>query len=316
MGLRTGVPGGTLRRVPITPYLMKTTRFFAAKVSFLLACVAVAAGATSDDDLFRPFSLVSGSEQLTAVSARVFSNYVRLRNPDGSYRAETYAFGNGGMVSSAQAGVDSAGIIANGAPRGGGVVSDPTIDDVSFGTLSRTIAHSLGEQNYIPTRDPNGTNLLIMVYWGRSSGSYLSTDGASNDSIDAWNAQLMGFDSDRFIRERTDVSTAFFGRSLRSMIVDQVHSAEISALQMDRYYVVMRAFDFQAAWRQRKIKLLWETRFSLSERQHDFEKELPTMAHTASKYFGQDTDGLVRARIPEGQVDIGNVKSLGNVPSN
>jgi hypothetical protein len=40
------------------------------------------------------------------------------------------------------------------------------------------------------------------------------------------------------------------------------------------------------------------------------------MAHTASKYFGQDTDGLVRARIPEGQVDIGNVKSLGNVPSN
>jgi hypothetical protein len=126
----------------------------------------------------------------------------------------------------------------------------------------------------------------------------------------------MGFDSERFIRERTDVSTPFLGRSIRSQILDNVHSADVTSLQMDRYYVVMRAFDFQTAWKERKIKLLWETRFSLSERQHDFEKELPTMAHTASKYFGQDTGGLIRARIPEGQVDIGEVKSLGNVPAN
>jgi hypothetical protein len=213
-------------------------------------------------------------------------------------------------------GADVAGIAAIGGPRGGGVVSDPTIDDVSFATLSRTIARPLAEQAYVPTRDPNDTKLLIMVFWGRSSGSYLDTDGGYKDYIDAWNAQLMGFDSERFIRERTDISTVFLGRSLRSQILDQVHSADIAALQMDRYYVVLRAFDFQTAWRQRRIKLLWETRFSLSERQHDFAKELPTMAHTASQYFGQDTKGLIRARIPEGQVEIGEVKSLGNVPSN
>jgi hypothetical protein len=295
---------------------MSTPRFTGTKALILMACAAVSARAMSDDQLFRPFSLVSGSEQLTAVSAKVFSGYVRERGPDGKYRVETYAFGNGGMVSPMVGGADVAGITSMGGARGGGVVSDPTIDNMSFSALAKTISRPLEEQGYVPTRDPNDTKLLIMVYWGRTAGSSLDSDGGYKDYIDAWNAQLMGFDSERFIRERTDASTVFLGRSLRSQILDQVHSADIAALEMDRYYVVMRAFDFQTAWRQRRIKLLWETRFSLSERQHDFTKELPTMAHTASQYFGQDTKGLIRARIPEGQVEIGDVKSLGNVPGN
>ena len=280
----------------------------------LLAGLTSAGRAATDDDLFRPFSLISGSEQLTAVSSRVFHGYVRERNPDGSFRPETYALGNGGMVSSASSGVDAMAISASGGISGGGVVADPTIDDMRFGELARTLSRPLAEQSYVPTRNPDGTQLLIMVHWGRSSGSYQSRDGNYKDYTDARNAQLMGFDADRFVRERTDVSTVFLGRSIRSFIIDNVHSGEIAALQMDRYYVIMQAFDFQAAWKERRIKLLWETRFSLSEREHDFQKELPTMAHTASKYFGQDTEGLVRARIPEGQVDIGDVKSLGNVP--
>jgi hypothetical protein len=260
-----------------------------------------------------PFSLVSGSEQLTAVSSKVFAGYVRARNPDGSYRTETYAFGNGGLVSASQPGADTAGVEANGG-SGEGVVSDPTIDDMSFGMLSRTVARPLAEQNYVPTHDPNAANLLIMVYWGRSLGSARILLGPMKDVIDAQNAQLMGFDSERIFRTRIDASTVFFGRSFRSTILDNVHADLISAIEMDRYYVVLRAFDFQTAWKRRRIRLLWETRFSLSERQHDFGKELPTMAHTASKYFGQDTDGLIRASIPEGSVEIGDVKSLGNVP--
>jgi hypothetical protein len=280
----------------------------------LVSCGLASAGfAATDDDLFRPFSLVSGSEMLTAVSSRVFHGYVRDRNPDGSFRIETYALGNGGMVTAVAAGIDAM-AVSGGEGSGGGVVSDPTIDAMRFEQFANTLARPLAEQGYLPTRDANGTQLLIMVHWGRSGGSFKSRDGNLKDYMDARNAQLMGFDADRFVRERTDVSTVFLGRSIRSFIIDNVHSSEIAALQMDRYYVIMQAFDFQAAWKEKKIRLLWETRFSLSERQHDFEKELPTMAHTASKYFGQNTDGLIRARIPEGQVEIGEVKSLGNVP--
>jgi hypothetical protein len=293
---------------------MSTNRFPLAATVLLAVGLSSAGRAATDDDMFRPFSLISGTEQLTAVSSRVFHGYVRDRNPDGSYRTETYALGNGGMVSSAATGVDAIAVSASGGISGGGVVADPTIDAMRFSGFANTLSRPLSEQGYVPTRDPNATQLLIMVHWGRSSGSYDTRDGNYKDYIDARNAQLMGFDADRFVRERTDVSTVFLGRSIRSTIIDNVHSSEISALQMDRYYVILQAFDFQAAWKEKKIRLLWETRFSISERQHDFEKELPTMAHTASKYFGQNTDGLVRARIPEGQVDIGEVKSLGNVP--
>jgi hypothetical protein len=295
---------------------MTMKRLFPAG-SFLLAlCLVPALRATLDDDLFRPFSLVSGSEQLTAASSKVFNGYTRDRNPDGTFRTETYSFGNGGMVSAAAPGADAMAISAMGAPRGTSSVSDPTIDNLGFEAIASTIARPLAERNYIPARNGKGADILIMLYWGRSGGSYLETDGSYKDYIDAWNAQLMGFDTLRYIKERTDVSTVFLGRSLRSQMLDQIHSPEIAALEMDRYFVIMQAFDFQTAWKQKKIKLRWETRFSLSERQHDFSKELPTMAHTASIYFGQDTGGLIRARIPEGQVDVGQVKSLGTVPQN
>jgi hypothetical protein len=295
---------------------MNVKRFFPAASILVAVCLVPALRATLDDDLFRPFSLVSGSEQLTAVSSQVFNGYSRTQNPDGTYRRETYSFGNGGLVTSAYPGVDAMSIAAGGAPHGGGVVYDPTLDSVSFESIAGTIARPLAERNYLPTRNANAADLLIMVYWGRTSGSYLETDGNTRDYVDAWNAQLMGFDTLSYVRARTDASTVFLGRSLRSQMLDQIHSPELAALAMDRYYVIMQAFDFQSAWRHKKMKLLWETRFSLSERQHDFSRELPTMAHTASIYFGQDSGGLIRARIPEGQVDVGQVKSLGTVPQN
>ena len=35
------------------------------------------------------------------------------------------------------------------------------------------------------------------------------------------------------------------------------------------------------------------------------------MAERASLFFGQDSHGLVRKLLPEGHVDIGDVRSLG-----
>jgi hypothetical protein len=37
------------------------------------------------------------------------------------------------------------------------------------------------------------------------------------------------------------------------------------------------------------------------------------MAQYASQYFGQDSNGLIHKEIPLGRVDIGQVKSLGDV---
>jgi hypothetical protein len=128
--------------------------------------------------------------------------------------------------------------------------------------------------------------------------------------INAHNARLLGFDAERlFERGFNDPS------NVMANIRRQVYSGITDAIEDDRYFVILRAFDFQAAWKRKNIRLLWETRFSLSQRRHDFGKDLPRMAQVAELYFGQDSHGLVSKAIPPGRVDIGDVKSLGEAPA-
>jgi hypothetical protein len=255
-----------------------------------------------------PFSLISGSEQMVAVSSKVFNGYARGHLPDGSLKPETYAFGNGGRLGEENGGADVTGASARGGDAGG-VVRDDTLDVVTFNELASTVAGPLSSQKYLPTPSADSTDLLIMVFWGRTMGSANILDGVAKDMTDMRNAILLGFNSEGvFSQGFTDPT------NMMASIRRQVHSGVVDAIQVNRYYVILRAFDFRYAWKQRKIKLLWETRYSLSERHHDFEKELPGMTQYASQFFGQDSHGLLRAPVPEGRVEIGPVKSLGDVP--
>ena len=51
-----------------------------------------------------PASAASAIEGITAVSSRVFGGYARVRLADGTLKPETYAFGNGGLVTAGAAG--------------------------------------------------------------------------------------------------------------------------------------------------------------------------------------------------------------------
>lgn len=263
---------------------MKRTHPIGANVSLLLLLAALPFCPCAAS----PFSLVSESEQLTAVNAKEFNGYVRSRVADGSFKTETYAFGDGGSVPP---------LAVNGL-----VVSDPTIDGLPFDEIARKIAVPLADQNYVPSHDPKATGLLIMVYWGRSIGAQ------DLGELDGYNASLLGFDQKNVFE--LDFSPGL-DRSFRSSLIEQSRYDLLSALRVDRYFVILRAFDFQSAWKQKKLTLLWETRFSLSERRHDFGKDLPAMAQTAALYFGQDSHGLVRVPpVPEGHVRIGEVRTL------
>jgi hypothetical protein len=259
-----------------------------ARACLLSALAAISAVPSSG----APAGTFSESENITAVSSRVFNGYVRARSPDGSFRPETFAFGNGGCVDVL-------------------IMRDPTIDDLSFGGIAHMVAAPLAAQAYLPAADPGGTNLLVMVFWGTTFGSINTADGALKDSINAKNAVLLGFNTESFLADTFHTSLPGFGTNFRAGMLRNVHSDVLSALEVNRYFVVLRAFDFQVAWRQRKLRLLWETRFSLSQRRHDFGRELPEMAERASLFFGQDSHGLVRKLLPEGHVDIGDVRSLG-----
>jgi hypothetical protein len=259
-----------------------------------------------------PIRGAESNNKITSVSSRSSADYSRSRFIDGSFQSETYAFGEGGSYR---------------AP-----INDSTIDNVRFMDMARTLAGPLALQGYLPTKDPGKANLLIMVYWGMTSGTIdprsdnfsqnrinrvlqatrdttpvqfvkpepygpVSIEG---DFIDAKNSVILGYDADL---ARTS------GHEMTALEIE--HNDLISDVEHNRYFVVLMAYDFQMMWKHKQHKLLWETRLSIRQERNDFRKMLPAMANYASQYFGQDTKGLVRRPFPEGNVEVGVPESIG-----
>jgi hypothetical protein len=285
------------------------------------------------------------SDQITAVAAKAAPDYVRVRLKDGTYAPEAYAFGDGGHI--------------------GGPMVDASIDPLKFIDVARTISVPLADRNYIPTHDPKGTKLLIMVYWGltqvppplSSSGWMSNLSAIENKAANArgaagasgggggggkgyhhqdssaglpdWmldemsaqetimnvenqerahqdflNACMLGYDAE-------DVVGTDYGNNLRGSPMAMHRDALVAEIEDNRYFVVLMAYDFQMLWKNKKHKLLWETRFSLRQMHNNFDKDLEGMARAASAYFGENSAGLIHRPVPVGRVDIGSLKVLG-----
>jgi hypothetical protein len=238
---------------------------------------------------------------IVAVDSEASHDYVRARFPDGSLVPEAYAFGRGGFLP--------------------WIMQDDTIDKLDFTTVAQAVAPMLAQRKYVSARDPEKTKLLIMVYWGVTSGSmdmgftpnftrmerlFLLED-RTRDLIDYQNAGILGYTRDGLIG--TDYGYALQATALRHKVEDEVTEVEHS-----RYFVVLMAYDFQMMWKEKKPRLLWMTRLSIDQRRNDFGREMPMMLRIAAPYFGKDSKGLIRDAVPEGQVDVGEIKSLGVEP--
>jgi hypothetical protein len=273
-----------------------------------------------------PMRAEQGISGVTAVYARASKDYVRSRLPDGSFQPETFAFGEGG--------------------NWGGELKDQTIDKLHFIDVAHVIAEPLAVQKYIPTKDPNKTKILIMVYWGTTTVPMpydedpmyenfqsdireyrtLLSEGAADEAEAVYNSGLIQLNMANQIRDRMDYKNAAmlgynsdssaliatdYGVHIGQTALGIEQRDEVAEIEENRYFVVLMAYDFQLLWKQKKHKLLWETRLSISERRNAFDKALPFMAQDASKYFGQATKGIVRTRVLDGHVEIGELKSLG-----
>lgn len=270
-----------------------------------------------------------GDEEIVAISSRAWKGYVRPKLADGTFAPQTYAFGNGGHMS--------------------GPMADSTIDKLDFMDIARVIAKPLADRKYFPATDPNKTDLLIMVYWGTTTGTRDPSNKAifdiaqasqapvlppagppppggsnapaagpgSRQTIDDTSLELMMLANKQ--RNDADVRNAMLlgyeselaeTSILENTALSGSREALISDLEDNRYFVVLMAYDFRVAWKQKKHKLLWETRISLRQRGNDFGKRLPEMMANAERYFGEDSDGLIRNQIPEGRVEVGEPKVI------
>jgi hypothetical protein len=244
--------------------------------------------------------VVNAKEGITSVYSRASADYVRATLPDGTYQNETYAFGKGGYQ--------------------GAAIYDQTIDNLTFTDVAHVIAGPLADQNFVPTRDPNTTKLLIMVYWGATDGSmdFSSLNiGGSGQSFGASNpGGLSGLGAGWWGAGDTRVQMADTRNAALLGYLDELAKSGsganrsngdlINEVEFSRYFVVLLAYDFQLLWRHNQRKLLWESRFSIREQGNDFTMALPAMAKYASVYFGKDSHGLLRTRVPDGRIYMGD----------
>jgi hypothetical protein len=294
----------------------------------------------------QPAARAAEAEEITAVSSVASAGYVRAKLPNGTFKPETYAFGDGGHM--------------------GGPMRDDTIDSLKFMGLARTVAGPLASQNYMPSQDPNKTDLLIMVYWGTTTGTKDASQSAEMQNLQASQKSSIPIPtpaapagagniaatagSRQAAQEagiQSQVATQNFNAALATVAMEDKQRAQadaqnaqllgydvelaatqgqegtalrhnredlISEIEDNRYFIVLMAYDFRMVWKEKKHKLLWVTRISIRQHGNDFSKALPAMAQYASQYFGQNTQGLVRKPLPEGRVEVGEAKSLGIVP--
>jgi hypothetical protein len=185
--------------------------------------------------------------------------------------------------------------------------------------LSDSASMSNAISNNLPTTRYVGFHSL-------ASGSSGSTSGATDEQLAAYSEALTMIHLMNVERDRNNFSNALMlgydsaglvgtehGNYVRGTAFGLKQADLVAEIEECRYFVVLLAYDFQLLLKQKKHKLLWEARFSVSERNNQFDKALPVMAKFASQYFGQPSNGLVRTRVPEGRVEIGETKSLGEV---
>jgi hypothetical protein len=260
------------------------------------------------------------NSEITAVSATVHNGYERTKEADGSFKLETYTFGEGGF---------------SGTPT-----KDKSVDEQSFRKIAGMIAPGLARQGYVASFEPEKTQLLVLVYWGTTgteqspAGGYDPGPGAitppppppltvsagpggasvsaSPPPVPTLNTQQGAYDAMTSARNRSRDRDNF--RNAQILGYDELlaQSANrpdsrsyldlLDEIEDTRYFVVLRAYDFQLMWKEKKSKLLWEVHYSLRARDHLFDESLTAMTDMASRYFGQPTKGLVRKEVPLGRV--------------
>ncbi len=299
------------------------TRFFIGLTSFTLAVTAAPAAI---------------DHEVVAVAANVSSDYVRAKLPDGSFEPVEYAFGPGGRWDgpASDATLDPLKFTDIAHTVAGPLAAQkylPTSNPKNTKLLimvywGRTVGAEGASSSVAYGRFASASQRLNLAQgatasalhaphgsgggtWGDNGNDIgdLSERAAATNAFDDALAVPLAENHRRDIITRQNASMLGYDSSWKETIGHERRRQElVEELEDSRYFVVLMAYDFQLMWKEKKSKLLWETRYSIRAGGNAFDRELLAMTQTASRYFGQDSSGLRHKPLPEGHVRLGELK--------
>jgi hypothetical protein len=212
----------------------------------------------------------------TKVVSHVYNNYTRVRLADGSFKPETFSFVDGGVYDEDPIAGDS-------------------VNRITFEEVAKVVAEALRSQRFVSSSDPQSTEHMIMLWYGKTKPT---VDKPTNyELVERTNARILGFQ-----QEFSKADSLYFTSFARDFYDE---------FRVARYFVVLKAYDFQVAQKEKRLKLLWESRFSIQRHAVDFTEQLPQMAQFAARTFGQETNGIFNPNLIKGSVKMDEIKILG-----
>jgi hypothetical protein len=282
--------------------------------------------------------IAARAEDVEAIESKIAKDYVRKKLPDGTFQPETYTFGKGDDWRGARIDptIDTMDFMS--VAR---ILSVPLAKKQYVPTSDPKTTNELIMMSWGTTRAPesptesNNHVLAQVANQKQARGIIMLKDAHTRSEIMIAKQTLAAADDDLLManegiqeenqrREDTDMRTATLlgydswwvkiNGAMSGTALGYRKSDMEKELEEDRYFVVLMAFDYQKLVKEKKQKFLWETRFSIREQGTAFDKRIDGMAKLASDYFGKDSAGLQHDTLPQGNVEIGPVKSLGEVP--
>ena len=309
------------------------TPFRAASASLLALLIAVPALTAKQDSL------------VISVYSNASSSYKRPLLPDGSIKPQTYVVGDGGITGQPTAARASTSVAfptivrllarklvpQNYYPARNGMAADLLLvlfwgetapfNDANLQNANANLSSAMNAQN-VAERDVKASMdrgeeqfAIDGIQSPTRSVRDATRDNAESQLFEAQLFEQMRIKSDEanarllgYVEEinRRDNSSRYAG-------VGDYFNDLMSDLETPRYYVIVQAYDFQAAVNDNRRKLLWTTRISIPASGSEFNKCLPAMLADASEYFGHDSGRLVR-RYREGVVRLGELEVVGVEP--
>ncbi len=256
-----------------------------------------------------------------AVSSTAAPDYIRKKSAAGGMDPETYIFTQGHFL--------------------GGDTVDKGLSKTTFSDILRILVPNLAKQNYLPTADVAGADLVIYVHWGLTQvyqdpekafaaselNNAVSEYNASIDATGKADSNNLNMALDR--RETTEASTMgaiarnaallgyarSLGKERHNLMPTAAEQTMNEELNEERYFIILMAYDNQFKKGLHKQRLLWVTRLSVRSPGNNFADSLPAMSKVGADNFGHQLDELVRVKTPiqRGSVKLGEMEILGTV---
>lgn len=160
--------------------------------------------------------------------------------------------------------------------------------------VAHLLAKALAAQHYFVVGPKTSAPSLILVFhWGYMNPQVddVGTDDEPQQVF--WNQREM--------------LALVAGNTLGNLGLSFERDDVLQAARDDRYFVMVSAYDFEAA-KQKKKKLLWQAKMSTPSNRVALADVLPAMIATGGPHFGRETErpkSIAAPIVREGKVEIG-----------